>query len=222
MTYPEPLICLIGPPASGKTTLAENLAGVLHAPVVRPRDAINRAVARYPNTIGLFPRDGIGRVPDASLGFALRVEIDHLPADAPVILENLPWDHYQLVDLYRSGRPIVMFYMHASDELVIDRRIGRRDCPKCYPRAVVTQDGQHCARCCYELTVRRDDEYQTFLDRLSSNREYAIRILGLAHKLSVQVFTLEATLTPDVITYQALQALSRLPCELAAPQQRAA
>jgi adenylate kinase family enzyme len=208
MIEPPPLVCIIGPPVSGKTTLAENLSSELEAPVIRPRDAITRAVARFPAMIGLFPRDGLGKVPDESLGFALRVELDQLPFDHPVILENLPWTVLQLADLHRVGRRVILLYMHASDELVIERRLGRKDCERCYPRALVTQDGQHCARCCYALTTRRDDSQKTFLDRLTENRLHATRILNLAHRLKLSVVNLEASDKPETIVERALSALS--------------
>ncbi len=92
MTGQPPLrpICLVGPPAAGKTTLAEHLGRTLPAPVYRPRSVVLRAIGNEPAVIGLFPRDRLGFVPDEALGYALRSVLDHL--SGPVVLENLPWN----------------------------------------------------------------------------------------------------------------------------------
>ena len=66
-------ICLIGPPAAGKTTLAEALGEVMGARVVRPRDLVDLELTRYPATAELFQRDERGMVLDESLGFAFGV-----------------------------------------------------------------------------------------------------------------------------------------------------
>jgi adenylate kinase family enzyme len=120
-------ICLIGPPAAGKTTLAEALSRALDTPVLRPRDVINRAVGIRPATTGLFPRDARGHVPDESLGFALRACLDRM--GGTVIFESLPWDAIQLADMYRvAGDRVLVLHLDASDELVTERRVGRQYC----------------------------------------------------------------------------------------------
>jgi adenylate kinase family enzyme len=171
-------ICLIGPPAAGKTTLAEALAETLGAPVVRPRDLVDAAVRRYPATADLFHRDQSGMVADESLGFALRVCLDQL--DGLVILENLPWDVVQLADLYRvAGRSVQILTLDGPDELLFRRRTGRLHCPACYPRPVVNNAENRCRSCGTRLTTRADDELGAFAERVQHRRANTSKILGL-------------------------------------------
>lgn len=196
-------VCLIGPPAAGKTTLAGTLSRALDTPVLRPRDLINRTVGIHPATVSLFYRNARGRVPDESLGFALRVCLDL--AAGTVIFESLPWDAIQLADLYRvGGHRVLVLHLRASDELVTERRLGRQYCASCYPRSTSNEDGIHCARCGEDLTPRVDDEDDAFAERLQIYRANAARLTALARELGVNVFNLDAASSPGALASQAL------------------
>jgi adenylate kinase family enzyme len=199
-------ICLIGPPAAGNTTLAESLSQALNAPILRPRDLVQRMVTTYPATFTLFPRDLRGRVPDEWLGFALRVCLDELTG--VVILENLPWDAIQLADLHRvAGDQLVILHLNAADDLVIERRAGRRYCPACYPNNTSGVVG-HRDRCRAALTLRGDDERAAFAERLDLHRINAAQIIALATTLKVAVVTLNAADAPAVLASRGLAAAS--------------
>lgn len=186
-------VCLIGPPAAGKTTLAEALGLALNAPIIRPRDLVHRAVGQHPSIIGLFSRDARGRVPDESLGLALRLCLDSL--DGLVILESLPWDVIQLV-----------LYLHATDDLVLRRKAGRKYCPACYPTpALPDGDATACGRCGGALTLRADDDLLAFQERLQLHRANAAGILSLALKLKIAVVTIEATESTDGLVRRILK-----------------
>lgn len=205
------LMCIIGPPGAGKTTLAEKLATRLELPVIRPRDTIHRLLIRYPEFLGMFEKvNQLGWVTDDALGFAVRDEMDRVVGGA--ILENLPWDAIQLADLHRLTRDcgtLILLYLNASDELVLQRRAARRGCPKCYPKALSTQDGETCARCLGALQARPDDHDTLFVDRLAKHRQYAKAILGIAYRLRIRVITLEAAQEPESLAQQAFEAIPR-------------
>lgn len=217
MTRPPPLrpICLIGPPAAGKTTLAEALGRDLDAPILRPRDLVTRTINSHPGTLPLFPRDDRGHVPDESLGLALRICLDQL--SGTVLFESLPWDAIQLADLHRiAGDQVVVLHLNASDNLVTDRRTGRRHCPKCYPLSTSVTDQGDCVHCGSSLTPRNDDEETAFAERLQAHRANAAKILALARNLRVRVFTLDAVHSPGALTSQALAALETASSDVAA------
>ncbi len=205
MTDRPPLrpVCVIGPPAAGKTTLAEALSKALETPVLRPRDVISRAVGVHPATAGLFRRDARGHVSDESLGFALRVCLDRM--GGTVIFESLPWDAVQLADMYRvGGDRVVVLYLGASAELVTARRVGRRYCASCYPRSAPDDGGGHCGRCGSALTARADDEHAAFAERVQIHRTNAASVITLARGLGVSVFNLDAASSPSELASQAL------------------
>ena len=193
MTSEPPLrpVCLIGPPAAGKTTLAEALGKALPAPVVRPRDLVRVAIERYPATSELFRRDERGMVPDEWLGFALRVCLDQLRG--LVILENLPWDLVQLADLYRvASGSMQILTLDGPDELLFRRTTGRLHCPVCYPRPTSRAGGNRCRDCGASLTVRADDEREAFTERLRNRRELVADCFALA----VDIRTLDMQASP--------------------------
>src|SRR5829696_57373 len=94
-------ISIIGPPASGKSTLAARLATSLAAPVLRPRDAIRAALAHEPELHELFvPINELGWVSDGALGLAVRAAVARVPETCrAVVLENLPGDSFQVADI---------------------------------------------------------------------------------------------------------------------------
>lgn len=209
MTDRPPLrpICLIGPPAAGKTTLAEALSHALGIPVLRPRDVISRTVSIHPATAGLFQRDARGHVPDESLGFALRVCLDRVVG--MVIFESLPWDAIQLADMYRvGGDRVVVLHLDASDELASSRRVGRRYCASCYPRSAAKDGRDCCGLCGMALTVRADDEDDAFAERLRLNRANGANLIALAGALGVNVFKLDAVRSPAELVSQAIRLVS--------------
>jgi adenylate kinase family enzyme len=201
-------VCLIGPPAAGKTTLAEALSQALGGTVLRPRDITNRALGVYPATASLFPRDRRGYVPDDSLGFALRVCLDRIRRTA--IFESLPWDAIQLADMYRvAGDRLLVLQLAASDEQVMERRVGRMYCASCYPQSTTNTGGIRCSRCGTALMARPDDEHAAFVERLRVFRTKVVGVLDLARRLEIHVFNLDARRSPSELVSLARAATGR-------------
>jgi adenylate kinase family enzyme len=200
-------VCLIGPPAAGKSTLAQKLSKSLDARVVRPRDLVYHAVGRHPAIIDLFPRNEQGYVPNDSLGFALRVTLESL--NGKVILENLPWDAIQLADLHRvAGDALTILHLDAPDDLVNTRKTGRLYCEACYPTPAIDDNAGRCLRCGNALIKRIDDQLDAFRE-LEQHRMNAAAILALAVKLHVPVLRLEAGSSPEVLAGRAQALIER-------------
>lgn len=177
MTFTDPgptaeatiFIGIIGPPASGKSTLAARLSASLGAPIIRPRDAIRAAVINEPQLHELFvPINELGWVSDGALGLAVRAAVARVPDTCrAVVLENLPGDTFQVADIHmavrqRGGRFIVL-HLDSADEVLIARGSGRRVCQTCErdsggdphePAERSTDDDRRCSRCSNVLTIR--------------------------------------------------------------------
>ena len=203
-TGPLRPICIVGPPAAGKTTLAERLGRAIPAPVYRPRSVVQLAIDAEPAVIDLFPHDRRGFVPDEALGYALRSLLAHLRG--PVVLENLPWNVFQLADLHRiAPRGMTFAILTAPDDLLQRRREQRRYCQQCYPLPATHAANNSCLRCGSNLTYRYDDETTTFAQRLAHRRAHTAKMISLAHKLQVSITELDATAAPAELTRQLLE-----------------
>jgi len=128
---------IIGPPASGKSTLSTRLATALAAPIIRPRDAIRAALTHEPQLHELFvPINELGWVSDGALGLAVRAAVARVPVRCrAVVLENLPGDAVQVADIQlavrqRHGR-LVVLHLDGSDDVLITRGGSRRVCQTC-------------------------------------------------------------------------------------------
>jgi adenylate kinase family enzyme len=196
------LVCVLGPPAAGKTTLATRLAADFGALILRPRDVIRETLAHCLAVGGLFFTDTAGRVADESLGLALRVAIEMKHGTA--ILENLPWTAPQLCDLARlAPDSLTILHLYAADDLVTERRRARRYCSTCYPRPAQITGTDKCRRCGTVLTRRDDDKAVVFAERLALHHELIRDILDLAPKLYVPVIRLDAGRDLERIAWEA-------------------
>lgn len=127
-------VAVVGPPASGKSTLASALAAAFAAPIIRPREAIRALFEHEPRLHELYaPINELGWISDGALGVAIRAAVWRVPSDQQmVILENLPGDACQLADLYlwaqRVRGRVLMVHLDTADELLVARGVARRVC----------------------------------------------------------------------------------------------
>ncbi|MBV1854551.1 hypothetical protein [Catellatospora tritici] len=218
-------IGIIGPPASGKSTLAASLSTALDAPIIRPRDAIRAAVNHEPQLHELFvPINELGWVSDGALGLAVRAAVARVPATCrAVVLENLPGDNFQVADIHmavrqRGGRFVVL-HLESANEVLIARGTGRRVCQTCEadstadphdPAQPSTIDPRLCGRCGNPLTVRPDDEDGVLRERTVRHRHYARGVLRMVTALDIPLIGIDAAATPSAVHAAAFDAVTLL------------
>ena len=216
------LVGIIGPPASGKTTLAASLAAALKAPIVQPRQAIRRYLAQHPQLTPLFPAvNNLGWVPDAAMRLAVRAELDAIPDDVhTALLENLPWQALQLADLHRiagtNGARLLLLHLYAPGKIISVRAGSRRICRVCEqpghphaPTTAATAAPTPCARCGAKLELRPDDQPDILADRVQVYYRRTAQILPLANTIGIPVLAIDATLPPEQVSQEAIDFIVR-------------
>lgn len=208
---------VIGPPASGKSTLTARLRLSLHAPVIGPRDAIRSTVESQPRLHGLFtPVNALGWVSDAALGLAVRTAVTRLPHTCELaVLENLPGDDIQVADIHalarqRGGRLLVL-HLDGDDDTLLRRGLTRRVCPACdahEPALPSPSSPGHCARCAAPLTTRTDDAQDILSERTTRHRRYARSVLRIIDALGVPLTHIDATADPATAEAIAIRAIT--------------
>jgi adenylate kinase len=216
-------ISLLGPPNAGKSTLTSMLSANLGTAVIRPRDAIQQAVAQQPYITELFaPVDDLGWASDYSLAYAVRRAIYTLPLRVQkVILENLPWDALQLLDLVhltsRTSSELVVFLIEAPDDVLLQRANRRRVCQTCErdsrgdPRRPASQsagDAERCGICGSRLAVRLDDAPEILARRLERSRGYLAQITRYANSINIPIHQLDGTRSVEEVASAAFAVLS--------------
>ncbi len=216
------LVGIIGPPASGKTTLAVTLAAALRAPVVRPRQAIRRYLAQHPPLTPLFPAvNDLGWVPDAAMRLAVRAELDAIPDDVhTVLLENLPWDALQLADLHRiagtNDACLLLLHLGAPDEIISVRGSSRRVCRACgqpnrpqAPTTTAKTGPTSCAQCGADLALRADDQPDVLAKRVQIYYRRTATILPLVTAIGIPILAIDSTRLPEHVGQEAFDFIVR-------------
>jgi adenylate kinase family enzyme len=224
-------ISLLGPPNSGKSTLSDTLCARLGAKVIRPRDAIRQTITMQSYVADLFaPVDDLGWASDYALAYAVRVTIDALsPAMQKVILENLPWDALQLMDLQhlisQTSSELVVLLIDAPDEVLMQRGGRRRVCQTCEldpmreprrPALPAVDDAGRCGICGSRLTVRPDDTPAVLTRRIERSRGYLAQITRYAYSARVPIHRLDGAQPTDEVARSAFAILNQL-CKLGLP-----
>lgn len=217
-------ISLLGPPNVGKSTLTSALSVHLGAAVIRPRDAIQQAIAMQPYVAELFiPVDDLGWASDYALAYAVRNAIAALPRKVKiVILENLPWDALQLLDLVhmivRTSSELAVLLIDAPDDVLLQRANRRRVCQTCErdprrdprrPATPAADDSERCGICGGPLTVRLDDSPEILTRRLERSREYLMEITRYADGANIPIYRLDGTLPAEEVASAAITILRR-------------
>lgn len=173
----DQVLCLVGPPASGKTVLAGRLQREAGALTVRLR-AVLCAAARVDEGIGravATTADELGWVPDEVVDAAFRAVLipahplgDELRRHRILVFDNFPGRPSQVPILTEhlndpasalGGRRVATIALDAASAEIRRRAAGRRICPACSDS---TTD-ESCVAC-GTRTVRRPDDRRVLLE----------------------------------------------------------
>lgn len=175
-----PVVILLGPPASGKSTLSEQLEAKRNARLFRLREYVQSLPEAETAALKGTSRDSLGWLPD---DIATQLVHDAIsgpfqPGETPVVFEGYPGNGVQsrhLADLLiRLDVSATVIHLRADWATALQRAQLRRVCLHCEPTAtgqphkpaqVTTVDT--CARCGNTLLQRQDDSP----DRLSSRTQ---------------------------------------------------
>ena len=170
-------LIFLGAPGAGKGTQAEIIAGKLNIPTISTGNIIREALANG-TEMGLKAKSFIeagALVPDEVI---IGIVKERLAADDcknGCILDGVPRTIAQAKAIDEMGIRIDMALdIEVRDETIIERVSGRRVCGcgasyhiKCKP----SKTEGVCDKCGAALTIRKDDEPQTVLDRLTTYHE---------------------------------------------------
>lgn len=201
-------MCLLGPPAVGKSTICSSLADRADVQMFRLRDYAQHLRSREPEVGKLFAtRDPLGWFSDGAVAYCLRnAFVDgNVPVAGVVVLENLPGSRVQMGQLHAvaAGRrvPLVLVELAAPDEVLRDRAAGRRVCPLCEPDPYGdphrparrrADDPGVCADCGGPVVARRADRPAVFAARLARFRQRIADIRRAAEVRGRPYFTIDA------------------------------
>jgi adenylate kinase family enzyme len=181
------VVCVLGPPASGKTSATTRVAESRNCSVFRFRDAARAAALRDSQVANALrtTRDPLGWIDDDA---GARVLMTRLPSgDDPLVIENFPGSAAQVHLLgdalrERGERSRVAAVELAVSEAELMRRAdARRVCPACepdpsgdphMPAPTEPDEPERCGRCGRPLVRRRSDRPDIREERL---RRYETR-----------------------------------------------
>lgn len=171
-------LILLGAPGAGKGTQAEILCDKLGIPTISTGNIL-RAAVKEGTPMGLKAKafmDAGALVPDEVIVGIVKERLTQPDCANGFILDGMPRTIAQGEALEQMGVEIdKVINLVVSDEEITRRMSGRRVCGSCGASYHIVNkrpavEGK-CDRCGGELTIRKDDEPATVLDRLKAYHE---------------------------------------------------
>ena len=168
-------LILLGAPGAGKGTQAEILCDKLGIPTISTGNIL-RAAVKEGTPMGLKAKafmDAGALVPDEVIVGIVKERLTQPDCANGFILDGMPRTIAQGEALEQMGVEIdKVINLVVSDEEITKRMSGRRVCGSCGASYHIVNkrpavEGK-CDRCGGELTIRKDDEPATVLDRLKA------------------------------------------------------
>lgn len=195
------MVAVIGPPASGKTTLTRDLAGRLGYPVFRIADLLECASHHDPSIAALAAatKDPLGWVSDATVSACLDICFRQRHAvgravsrQQGAVLDNFPGRASQarlIAGLARGSwsvlyrHAICSVVLEAEDEIAWLRAGVRTACTVCG----CSTSGEECPDCGAPAAPRSDDEPTMFKQRLARYRSEQTGVIEALRQLGPQL-----------------------------------
>ena len=171
-------LILLGAPGAGKGTQAEILCDKLGIPTISTGNIL-RAAVKEGTPMGLKAKafmDAGALVPDEVIVGIVKERLTQPDCANGFILDGMPRTIAQGEALEQMGVEIdKVINLVVADEEITKRMSGRRVCGSCGASYHILNkrpavEGK-CDRCGGELTIRKDDEPATVLDRLKAYHE---------------------------------------------------
>jgi len=186
--FSHPRIVLLGPPASGKGTVATELSGVLGVPHISTGQMFRQAMGRG-GLVGESARKFIDKgqlVPDEIAVEVVGMWLDEHGREKGFILDGFPRTVPQAVAFdrlleQRGLRITLAILLELSEPEIIERILGRLSCEKCGTQYHVTRVPPKrqgiCDVCGGKLVRRADDTEATVRERLQVYNQLTVGVI---------------------------------------------
>jgi len=184
----NPVIVLLGPPASGKGTQADRIAGHTGAVIIATGELLRRAIEDN-SSLGKLAGGKMAAgelVPDTVIIALVRTRIAEAPPNAPILLDGFPRTLLQAVALDEILPPRTVLFIDLEEEEIIRRISGRRIGPNGEPYHLVFNPPPAGV----PVTQRNDDREEVVRERLYVYRTRTEPLLsyyetrGILHRIS--------------------------------------
>jgi adenylate kinase len=192
----HPRIVFLGPPGSGKGTVAMALSGALGVPHVSTGQMFREAI-RKGGRLGAAAKQFIDNgqlVPDEITVEVVRLWLEERGADAGFIFDGFPRTRPQAEALdrllQRAGTPItVAVLLDLSENEILERVLGRLSCEGCgalyHEKFVPPKLAGVCDACGGRLLRRADDTAETVQRRLQLYRNLTVEVVEHYEKTGI-------------------------------------